>query len=73
MYAIREAAPADVHAVAALLCEYMRETYNDEWRGSVNWLLQDGFGARCISEYRCAVTTERIWSAFRPARTEIQN
>lgn len=46
MCAIREASPADVHAVAALLREYMRETYDDEWRGSVNGLLQDGFGAR---------------------------
>ena len=42
MYAIREAGPADVHVVAALLREYMRETYDDEWRGSVNGLLQDG-------------------------------
>lgn len=46
MYVIREASPADVHAVAALLREYMRETYDDDWQGSVNGLLQDGFGAR---------------------------
>jgi GNAT superfamily N-acetyltransferase len=46
MYAIREASRADVRAVAALLREYMRETYDDEWRGSVNGLLQHGFGAR---------------------------
>jgi len=46
MYAIREASPDDVHAVAALLREYMLETYDDEWRGSVNGLLQDGFGTR---------------------------
>jgi GNAT superfamily N-acetyltransferase len=46
MYAIREASPGDVHAVAALLRQYMLETYDDEWRGSVNGLLQDGFGAR---------------------------
>jgi hypothetical protein len=46
MYAIREASHEDVHAVAALMREYMLETYDDEWRGSVNGLLQDGFGAR---------------------------
>jgi GNAT superfamily N-acetyltransferase len=46
MYAIREASPENVHAVAALLREYMLETYDDEWRGSVNGLLRDGFGAR---------------------------
>jgi len=46
MYAIREASPENVHAVAALLREYMLETYDDEWRGTVDGLLQDGFGAR---------------------------
>jgi GNAT superfamily N-acetyltransferase len=46
MYAIRETSPGDVHAVAALLRAYMLETYDEEWRGSVNGLLQDGFGAR---------------------------
>jgi len=46
MYAIREASPDDVHAIAALLREYMLETHDDKWRGSVNGLLQDGFGAR---------------------------
>ena len=46
MYAIREASPENVHAVAALLREYMLETYDDKWRGSVNELLRDGFGAR---------------------------
>jgi GNAT superfamily N-acetyltransferase len=46
MYVIREATLDDMHAVAALLREYMLETYDDEWRGSVNGLLHDGFGAR---------------------------
>jgi len=46
MYVIREASPDDVHAVAALLQAYMLETYDDDWRGSVDELLQDGFGAR---------------------------
>jgi GNAT superfamily N-acetyltransferase len=46
MYGIREARPEDVHAVAALLRAYMLETYDHEWRGSLNGLLQDGFGAR---------------------------
>jgi len=46
MYAIRETSPDDVHAIAALLREYMLETHDDKWRGSVNGLLQDGFGAR---------------------------
>jgi hypothetical protein len=46
MYAIREASYENVHAVAALLREYMLETYDDEWRGSVNGLLRDGIGAR---------------------------
>jgi len=46
MYVIREVTPDDVHTVAALLRAYMRETYDDEWRGSVNGLLHDGFGTR---------------------------
>src|SRR5215468_2000649 len=46
MYVIREASPGDVHAVATLLREYMLETYQHEWRGSVDGLLQHGFGAR---------------------------
>jgi GNAT superfamily N-acetyltransferase len=46
MYIIREASPADVHPVAALLRQYMLETYDHAWRGSVNALLQDGFGTR---------------------------
>jgi len=46
MYLIREAGPDDVHILAALLRAYMLETYHDGWRGSVNGLLQDGFGAR---------------------------
>jgi GNAT superfamily N-acetyltransferase len=46
MYVIREASPTDVHTLAALLREYMVETYDDEWRGSVNELLEDGFGVR---------------------------
>ena len=46
MYLIREASPDDVHILAALLEAYMLETYHDGWRGSVNGLLQDGFGAR---------------------------
>src|SRR5262249_30027140 len=41
----REISPSDVHTVAALLRAYMLETYHEEWRGSVNRLLQDGFGA----------------------------
>jgi GNAT superfamily N-acetyltransferase len=46
MYVIREASPNDVHTLAALLREYMVETYDDEWRGSVTGLLEDGFGVR---------------------------
>ena len=46
MYVIREASPDDVHALATLLRAYMLETYDSEWRGSVNGLLQDGLGAR---------------------------
>jgi GNAT superfamily N-acetyltransferase len=46
MYLIRETSPDDVHALAGLLRAYMLETYNDEWRGGVNGVLQDGFGAR---------------------------
>jgi GNAT superfamily N-acetyltransferase len=45
MYVIREASSDDVHTVAALLRAYMLETYHEEWRGSVNGLLRDGFGA----------------------------
>jgi len=46
MYVIREARPDDVHKVATLLRAYMLETYREEWRGSINGLLQDGSGAR---------------------------
>jgi GNAT superfamily N-acetyltransferase len=46
MYLIREVSPDDVQILAALLRAYMLETYHDEWRGNVNGLLQDGFGAR---------------------------
>lgn len=46
MYVIREASPEDMHEVAVLLRAYMLETYNEEWRGSTNGLLEDGFGAR---------------------------
>jgi len=46
MYIITEANPDDAPAIAALLRAYMCETYQEEWRGSVNGLLQDGFGAR---------------------------
>jgi hypothetical protein len=46
MYAIREASPDDVQVVAALLRAYMLDTYQEQWPGSVNGLLQDGFGAR---------------------------
>jgi len=45
MYIIRETNPDDAHTVAALLRAYMLETYNEGWRGSVNRLIQDGFGA----------------------------
>lgn len=46
MYAITEATPDVAHAIAALLRAYMLETYQHDWRGSINGLLQDGFGAR---------------------------
>lgn len=46
MYVIREARADDVHEVAVLLRAYMLETYNEEWRGSVNGLLEDGFRTR---------------------------
>src|SRR5215831_11033260 len=46
MYLIREAGPDDVHTVGALLRAYMLETYHEEWRGTVDGLRQDGFGAR---------------------------
>jgi GNAT superfamily N-acetyltransferase len=46
MYVIGEASPDDVDTIAALVRAYMLETYHGEWRGSVNGLLQDGFGAR---------------------------
>jgi GNAT superfamily N-acetyltransferase len=46
MYVIRESSPDEVQTVAALLRAYMLETYQEEWRGSVDGLLQDGFGAR---------------------------
>ena len=46
MYAVREARPDEAHAVAGLLRAYMLETYDQEWRGSVSGLLEDGFGAR---------------------------
>ena len=46
MYVIREASPADVQRLAALLRSYMLETYQEEWHGSVQGLLEDGFGAR---------------------------
>jgi len=45
MYVIREASTDDVHRLAVLLRAYMLETYHEEWRGSVNGLLQDGFDA----------------------------
>jgi GNAT superfamily N-acetyltransferase len=45
MYVIRETSPDDVHRFATLLRAYMLETYHEEWRGSVNGLLEDGFGA----------------------------
>jgi GNAT superfamily N-acetyltransferase len=45
-YAVREAAPDDVQAIAALMRLYMTEAYHDAWRGSVPALLKDGFGAR---------------------------
>jgi GNAT superfamily N-acetyltransferase len=46
MYLIGEASPADVGAVAAQLRAYMLETYHEEWRGTVEGLLRDVFGAR---------------------------
>ena len=46
MYLIREASPNDMHTVAALLRAYMVETYDHEWRGSVDRLLEEGLGAR---------------------------
>ena len=46
MYVIREANPDDTQTVAALLRSYMLETYHEEWDGSVNALLEVGFGAR---------------------------
>jgi len=46
MYVIREANPDDAQAVGALLRAYMLETYQEQWRGSVRGLLQDGFGVR---------------------------
>jgi GNAT superfamily N-acetyltransferase len=46
MYLIRETGPHDMHIVAALLRAYMLETYHDEWRGTVDGLLQDGCGVR---------------------------
>jgi GNAT superfamily N-acetyltransferase len=45
MYAIRETNPHDVPIVANLLRAYMLETYHEEWRGSIDGLLQHGFGA----------------------------
>jgi GNAT superfamily N-acetyltransferase len=46
MYAVREAKPDDVHKLAALMQAYMLETYDEAWRGSIDGLLEDGFGAR---------------------------
>ena len=46
MYTIREARRDDAHMLAALVRAYMLETYQEAWRGTVNGLLQDGFGAR---------------------------
>jgi ribosomal protein S18 acetylase RimI-like enzyme len=59
MYAIREARPADVNAVAALLRQYMLETYDDEWRGSIKGLLQDGFGT-CFRALIAALADEAV-------------
>jgi len=45
MYGIREAESEDAPAVASLMHAYMHETYRREWRGSVERVLRDGFGA----------------------------
>jgi GNAT superfamily N-acetyltransferase len=44
LHLVREATPQDTAAVAALLRAYMLETYDEEWRGSLEDLLRDGFG-----------------------------
>jgi GNAT superfamily N-acetyltransferase len=44
MYVLREASADDVPELAALLRAYMRETYQEEWRGTIHGLLGDGFG-----------------------------
>jgi len=59
MYVIREASTDDVHTVAALLRAYMLETYHEEWRGSVNGLLQDGFGA-CFRALIAALADQAV-------------
>lgn len=41
---IRPARPEDVTALAAMMSSYMRETYDDDWHGSVGALAWDGFG-----------------------------
>jgi GNAT superfamily N-acetyltransferase len=46
MYLIREASPGDVRTIADLLRAYMLETYQEEWRGTVEALLRDAFGMR---------------------------
>ena len=59
MYVVREASTDDVHTVAALLRAYMLETYHEEWRGSVNGLLQDGFGA-CFRALIAALADQAV-------------
>ena len=44
MFEIRAAIPADAPALAALIRSYMRETYDDDWHGSLEALSRDGFG-----------------------------
>jgi GNAT superfamily N-acetyltransferase len=46
MVLIREATRDDAATIAGLLRSYMLETYEQAWPGSVERLLEDGFGAR---------------------------
>lgn len=46
MHLIREATREDATAVAALLQAYMLESYEQAWQGSIDQVLEDGFGAR---------------------------
>ena len=59
-FAVRSATTDDLEDVAALLREYMLETYSRGWGGSEKVLRRDAFGLRCNLELAVSGENEAI-------------